>query len=120
MNPLDPRAIMEQARKVAPFFQNPESLAQAFHEAYERLAPQFGYRTREASAKPWHEVPENNRRLMIAVCREILAFSAVSAPTSPSDQPLGTETPSPTAQPQESGTDPATSTTQDCSTAERT
>lgn len=49
-----------------------ESLAQQFHETYERLAPGFGYRTREASAKPWAEVPEQNRALMIAVATEIL------------------------------------------------
>lgn len=53
--------------------EEPESLAQAFHEAYERLAPSFGYATREASAKPWADVPENNRRLMTAVCTEILS-----------------------------------------------
>lgn len=50
-----------------------ESLAKRFHEAYERLAPAFGYETREASAKPWAEVPENNRQLMVAVCEVILA-----------------------------------------------
>jgi hypothetical protein len=44
-----------------------EQIAQAFHERYERLAPSFGYRTREASAKPWSEVPERNRNLMVAV-----------------------------------------------------
>jgi len=49
-----------------------EKLARRFHETYERLAPSFSYQTREASAKPWEEVPENNRRLMIAVCAEIL------------------------------------------------
>ena len=49
-----------------------EQLAQRFHETYERLAPDFDYKTREASAKPWAEVPENNRSLMIAVCEEIL------------------------------------------------
>ncbi len=48
-----------------------EALAQRFHETYERLAPSFGYETREASAKPWAEVPERNRALMIAVCSEI-------------------------------------------------
>jgi len=48
-----------------------ERIARKFHEAYERLAPQFGYKTREESAKPWNEVPENNRNLMIAVCEEI-------------------------------------------------
>lgn len=50
----------------------PEQLAQRFHEVYERLAPNFGYKTREASAKPWAEVPENNRKLMTAVCAEML------------------------------------------------
>jgi hypothetical protein len=50
----------------------PEALAQRFHETYERLAPEFGYETRTPSAKPWNEVPEQNRNLMIAVCREIL------------------------------------------------
>lgn len=50
-----------------------EKLAAAFHETYERLAPDFGYKTREDSAKPWAEVPEQNKRLMIAVCAEILA-----------------------------------------------
>lgn len=49
-----------------------EALAQRFHEAYERLAPLFGYETRRNSAKPWAEVPENNRKLMEAVCAEIL------------------------------------------------
>lgn len=51
---------------------NEEALAKLFHENYERLAPGFGYKTREASAKPWEEVPENNRKLMIAVAGEVL------------------------------------------------
>jgi hypothetical protein len=50
-----------------------EELARYFHEEYERLAPSFGYETREASAKPWEEVPEPNRRLMTAVCSSVLA-----------------------------------------------
>jgi hypothetical protein len=49
-----------------------EDLARAFHETYERLAPQFGYQTRPDSAKRWDEVPENNRNLMIAVAAAIL------------------------------------------------
>lgn len=49
-----------------------EALAIQFHEAYERLAPEHGYSTREASRKPWREVPENNRSLMIAVAADIL------------------------------------------------
>ncbi len=49
-----------------------EQIAQAFHEAYERLAPDFGYETREASAKPWAEVPEQNKSLMVAVVQALL------------------------------------------------
>lgn len=55
-----------------------EALARRFHETYERLAPSFGYRTREASAKPWDEVPEDNRNLMIAVCAELFPPERVS------------------------------------------
>jgi hypothetical protein len=54
----------------------PEELAVRFHETYERLAPDFGYQTREASAKPWAEVPEQNRALMVAVCAELLGAVA--------------------------------------------
>ena len=49
-----------------------EQLARLFHETYEELAPDFSYKTREASAKPWKDVPENNRKLMIAVAEKIL------------------------------------------------
>lgn len=57
-----------------------EDLARRFHETYERLAPDFGYETRRASAKPWAEVPEQNRALMVAVCAELL-----TGPASPSE-----------------------------------
>lgn len=50
-----------------------ERLAQALHEAYERLAPQFGYTTRRVSAVPWEDVPAENRSLMIAVVGEVVA-----------------------------------------------
>jgi len=49
-----------------------EQLAADFHSSYERLAPRFGYRTREASAVPWENVPPQNRDLMVAVAAEIL------------------------------------------------
>lgn len=49
-----------------------EKLAQLFHETYERLAPEFKYETRGASAVPWRDVPDSNRALMVATCREIL------------------------------------------------
>lgn len=48
------------------------SIAQAFHESYERQAPEFGYKTREASAVPWEDVPEDNKTLMIAVAQDLL------------------------------------------------
>ena len=49
-----------------------EALARQFHEVYERLASQFSYRTREASAVEWRLVPVRNRRLMIATVQELL------------------------------------------------
>lgn len=49
-----------------------EQLAEKFHETYERLAPSYGYKTREESAKPWADVPEKNKQLMIAVCQELI------------------------------------------------
>jgi len=54
------------------------NLARRFHETYERLAPNFGYETRKESAKPWADVPERNKNLMIAVCAEILSAAPVS------------------------------------------
>jgi len=56
----------------APANEKSVGLAQLFHEAYERLAPSFAYETRKASAVPWEKVPEKNRKLMTAVCDEIL------------------------------------------------
>lgn len=49
-----------------------EQVAQEFHEAYERLAPSFGYETRKESAVTWADVPEPNKSLMIAVAGEVL------------------------------------------------
>lgn len=58
-----------------------EIVAKAFHEAYERLAPGFSYETREASAKPWEEVPDNNRDLMIATVKDLLESGVISQPS---------------------------------------
>lgn len=60
---------------------NAEHIAQAFHETYERLAPEYHYETRPASAKPWEEVPENNRDLMIAVVSELLENEVIVEPS---------------------------------------
>jgi hypothetical protein len=47
-------------------------LARLFHEEYERLAPNFGYSTREASAVPWDDVPDANRDLMVATAAAVI------------------------------------------------
>lgn len=49
-----------------------EKIAQLFHEHYERLAPIFGYKTREESAVPWSDVPDRNKQLMIEVVDTLL------------------------------------------------
>jgi hypothetical protein len=49
-----------------------ETLARRFHETYERLAPAFGYTTRSETAVVWEQVPDQNQRLMIAVCEELI------------------------------------------------
>jgi hypothetical protein len=55
--------------------------ARALHDAYERLAPEFGYETRKESAVPWDEVPEANRRLMVAAVEQAMwTFEITFAP----------------------------------------
>jgi hypothetical protein len=49
-----------------------EELARLFHETYERLAPEYEYDTKPESRTAWDDVPENNKRLMIATCAEVL------------------------------------------------
>jgi hypothetical protein len=53
---------------------NTEQLARLFHEKYEELAPNFGYKTRQETSVPWEQIPEGspNKRLMIAVASEII------------------------------------------------
>jgi hypothetical protein len=50
-----------------------ELLARTFHEAYEELAPSFGYQTRKDSRQPWERVPEDNKRLMVATAEAVIA-----------------------------------------------
>jgi hypothetical protein len=50
-----------------------ELLARTFHESYERLAPSFGYDTRDDSRQPWEQVPEQNRKLMVATAEAVIA-----------------------------------------------
>ena len=60
---------------------NAESVAKLFHETYERLAPVYNHETRQETRRPWEEVPERNKRLMIAVAAEVLA--TLFAPDAP-------------------------------------
>jgi hypothetical protein len=50
-----------------------EQIARAFHETYERLAPDHGYETRPESAVGWEAVPDANKQLMVGVAAELLA-----------------------------------------------
>jgi hypothetical protein len=52
-------------------------LARRFHEAYERLAPSYGYETR-TETRNFGDDPKN-ANLMVAVCAEILAAQPPSA-----------------------------------------
>ena len=49
-----------------------EELAEFFHTTYERLAPEYDYETKPESRTALEDVPESNRRLMIATCAEVL------------------------------------------------
>ena len=49
-----------------------EEIAEQFHDAYETRAPEHGYETREASAKPWADTPEQNKSLMIDVVQNLI------------------------------------------------
>jgi hypothetical protein len=57
-------------------FRKAQALAERFHEAYERLAPQFGYTTRPETRTL--DLQSNNGRLMVAVCQELLSTSPQS------------------------------------------
>lgn len=54
-----------------------EYVAAAFHETYESLAPLHGYNTREASAVPWEDVPEDNRELMMNVVHHLIGGGVI-------------------------------------------
>lgn len=55
-----------------------EEIAREFHQTYEQLAPDFGYKTREESAKPWEDVPDQNKGLMVAVVEDLLEREVIS------------------------------------------
>lgn len=55
-----------------------EAMARRFHEAYERLAPEFGYTTREETRE--FDPESANGRLMIAVCAALSQEPPAAAP----------------------------------------
>jgi hypothetical protein len=51
---------------------NELELAKLFHETYEKLAPEYGYETREDTKS--FDANTKNGKLMIATCKEILCL----------------------------------------------
>ena len=49
-----------------------DDLAKFFHDTYERLAPEYSYKTKKETAVDWDKVPENNKNLMKAVAQEVI------------------------------------------------
>jgi hypothetical protein len=64
----------------------PEQMARLFHDAYERLAPQFGYETRKGTRAFDPSTP--NGKLMIATCAEVLAAAPSPAPVAKIEEPM--------------------------------
>lgn len=62
------------------------SLAILFHRNYERLAPSFGYATRDDTKQFDPSTP--NGRLMVAVCAEILSMQASAEQNAQADLPV--------------------------------
>jgi hypothetical protein len=55
----------------------PEQIAEQFHNTYERLAPKFGYVTRIESRTGWQNVPDENKALMIATVKSLIARGVI-------------------------------------------
>jgi hypothetical protein len=55
----------------------PERIARAFHDHYERLAPQFGYETRPETRE--FDPDSQNGRLMVATVKAVLADADLAA-----------------------------------------
>lgn len=64
------RTALDELRQISqPPAESPLDLARRFHEAYERLAPSFGYETRTETRV--FNPNSTNGRLMVAVCAEL-------------------------------------------------
>ena len=54
-----------------------EEVARKFHDNYEKLAPSYGYETKEETRKSWNDLPAKNKGLMIATAGEVLDWLGV-------------------------------------------
>jgi hypothetical protein len=59
------------------------AIAFEFHETYERLAPDHGWQTQERSRKYWEDVPPENKKLMVAVVRELIERGVITSAKGP-------------------------------------
>jgi hypothetical protein len=73
----DLATVAVDAALAAGYVVGAEGLARLFHETYEYLAPYYDYETRKQSAVPWDDVPANNKALMAATARAVLAAGCV-------------------------------------------
>jgi len=68
--------MLTDAQRAEGWREHATALAQKFHEAYERLAPQFGYETRPDTREI--DLSSANGRLMVAVCTELIAADIIA------------------------------------------
>lgn len=58
-----------------------DRIAKEFHDAYESIAPLFGYVTAAESAVPWDEVPQSNKNVVIATVKYLVDGGVIAVPT---------------------------------------
>lgn len=56
-----------------------EAIAFEFHRTYEKLAPEFNYKTQKPTAVDWEDLPKNNKDLMIATVEDLLKRGVINA-----------------------------------------
>jgi hypothetical protein len=54
------------------FFDTSESLAEKFHDIYNRLAPRYG-EIKHPHPMPWYEIPVHDRALLTAIMAELIS-----------------------------------------------
>lgn len=54
-----------------------EFIAREFHRIYTHLAPAFGWRVHRDTRDSWEELPDRNRKLMIATAGRLIADGTI-------------------------------------------